>query len=108
GAGHGHTTVMMAEAFPNSRFFGFDSHLPSIVEATHNAQRADVDDRVTFELTDAAAYRQTGFGLVCFFDSLHDMGDPVGVLEHAAGALAPDGTLLLVEPNAADRPEDNL
>ncbi|GAA1761069.1 class I SAM-dependent methyltransferase [Agromyces humatus] len=108
GAGHGHTTVLMAEAFPNSRFHGFDSHAPSVAEATRNARESGVAGRVSFEQVDAADYRPLGFGLICFFDSLHDMGDPIGVLEHAAEALTPDGTLLLVEPNAADRLEDNL
>jgi SAM-dependent methyltransferase len=108
GAGHGHTTVLMAEAFPNSRFHGFDSHAPSVAEATRNAREAGVEGRVSFERVDAADYSPLGFGLICFFDALHDMGDPIGVLEHAAEALTPDGTLLLVEPNAADRLEDNL
>lgn len=108
GAGHGHTTVLMAEAFPNSRFYGFDSHAPSIAEATRNAREAGVSERVEFEEADAASYSPRGFGLICFFDALHDMGDPVGVLRHAVDALAPDGTVLLVEPYAADRLEDNL
>jgi SAM-dependent methyltransferase len=108
GAGHGHTTVMMAEAFPRSRFHGFDSHAPSVSEARRNARSAGVEERVVFEQVRADAYEPTGFGLICFFDALHDMGDPMGVLRHAASALAADGTLLLVEPNAADRLEDNL
>lgn len=108
GAGHGHTTVIMAEAFPNSRFYGFDSHAPSISEARINAQAAKVTDQVSFEQVDAAEYEPRGFGLICFFDALHDMGDPVGVLKHAAESLAENGTVLLVEPNAADRLEDNL
>jgi 2-polyprenyl-3-methyl-5-hydroxy-6-metoxy-1,4-benzoquinol methylase len=108
GAGHGHTTVMMAEAFPRSRFHGFDSHAPSVSEARRNARAAGVEERVVFEQVRADAYESGGFGLICFFDALHDMGDPSGVLRHAASALTPDGTLLLVEPNAADRLEDNL
>src|SRR5690606_21183278 len=94
--------------FPNSRFYGFDSHAPSIAEATRNAREAGVSERVEFEEADAASYSPRGFGLICFFDALHDMGDPVGVLRHAVDALAPDGTVLLVEPYAADRLEDNL
>jgi SAM-dependent methyltransferase len=108
GAGHGHTTVMMAEAFPRSRFHGFDSHAPSVSEARRNARAAGVEERVVFEQVRADAYESGGFGLICFFDALHDMGDPSGVLRHAASALTPDGTVLLVEPNAADRLEDNL
>lgn len=108
GAGHGHTTVMMAEAFPQSRFYGFDSHGPSVSEARRNARAAGVEERVVFEQVRADEYEPLGFGLICFFDALHDMGDPLGALRHAAEALTPGGTLLLVEPNAADRLEDNL
>ena len=108
GAGHGHTTVLMAEAFPNSRFYGYDSHAPSVSEARRNAREAGVEARAVFSQVHADEYDLLGFGLICFFDSLHDMGDPVGVLEHAAKALTTDGALLLVEPNAADRLEDNL
>lgn len=108
GAGHGITTTLMAEAFPNSRFQGFDTHAPSVVEAIRNAREAGVADRVSFEQMSATEYGSREFGLICFFDALHDMGDPVGALRHAAEALTPDGTLLLVEPNAADRLEDNL
>ncbi|WP_127473127.1 class I SAM-dependent methyltransferase [Microbacterium sulfonylureivorans] len=108
GVGHGHTTVLMAEAFPNSRFHGYDSHAPSVSEARRNARAAGVDERTTFAQVRADEYDVLGFGLICFFDALHDMGDPLGVLRHAAKSLNADGTLLLVEPNAADRLEDNL
>lgn len=108
GAGHGHTTALMAGAFPNSRFYGYDSHGPSVSEARRNAREAGVAERVVFEQVHADEYDLLGFGLICFFDSLHDMGDPLGALRHAERALAPDGALLLVEPNAADRLEDNL
>lgn len=108
GAGHGHSTVMMAEAFPNSQFLGVDSHAPSISEARRNAVEAGVAGRVAFEHTSATGYSTGGFGLICFFDALHDLGDPLGALQHAKKALDEDGTLLLVEPYAADRLEDNL
>ncbi|GAA2972990.1 SAM-dependent methyltransferase [Microbacterium terrae] len=108
GVGHGHTAVLIAEAFPNSRVYGFDTHAASISESRRNARAAGVDDRTVFEQVSAKEYDALGFGLICFFDALHDMGDPVGVLRHAAEALTADGTLLLVEPNAADRLEDNF
>jgi SAM-dependent methyltransferase len=108
GAGHGHTTVLMSEAFPSSRFHGFDTHAPSVAEARRNAREAGVADRASFEQVSATDYDALGFGLICFFDALHDMGDPVGALQHAGESLTADGTLLLVEPNAADRLEDNL
>lgn len=108
GCGHGHATLLMAQAFPNSRFYGFDTHEASIAAARQHAQEAGVADRVTFETANAREYGPHGFGLVCFFDTLHDLGDPVAAARHAAEVLAPGGTVLLVEPFAHDRVEDNL
>ena len=108
GCGHGSSTVIMAKAFPNSRFVGFDYHKPSIEEAKSAAQREDVTARVAFEVAGAKDYPGTGYDLVAFFDSLHDMGDPVGVARHVRESLAPDGTWFLVEPFAEDRLEGNL
>ena len=78
GCGHGHSTIIMAEAFPGSRFWGFDIHPDSIEAARANAKKRGVDDRVTFEVADAKNYPAQGFDLICFFDCLHDMGDPLG------------------------------
>jgi SAM-dependent methyltransferase len=103
GCGHGHSTVLMAQAFPNSRFFGFDVHAGSIAAAQANAAAAGVAARVDFKQARATDYPGHGFGLICFFDCLHDMGDPVAAARYAAQVLAPDGTVLLVEPFAADR-----
>jgi len=108
GCGHGHSTILMAEAFPNSRFFGFDVHAASIGEADDLARQAGVADRVTFEVADARTYRADGYDLICFFDALHDMGDPVGAARHAVKTLAPNGSVMLVEPFANDRTEDNF
>ena len=108
GCGHGSSTVIMAKAFPNSRFIGFDYHKPSIEEARRAAQREGVAARATFEVAGAKDYPGTGYDLVTFFDSLHDMGDPVGIARHVRESLAPDGTWLLVEPFAEDRREGNL
>ena len=108
GCGHGHSTIVMAEAFPESGFWGFDGHPGSIDAARDNARAAGVADRVTFEVATAKTYRNEGFDLICFFDCLHDMGDPVGAAGHAAGTLSDGGTVMLVEPFASDRVEDNL
>lgn len=108
GCGYGHSTVLMAEAFPNSRFYGFDVHGESIAEARRNAEEAGVGDRVTFATQTAAEYTGEGYDLICFFDCLHDMGDPLTAARHAAESLAPGGTVMLVEPFANDRVEENV
>ncbi len=108
GCGHGHSTVLMAQAFPNSTFHGFDTHEASIAAARENAVAAGVADRVTFATATATDYAQRGFDLICFFDCLHDMGDPVGAAAHARAALAEGGTVMLVEPYAADAVEENV
>jgi SAM-dependent methyltransferase len=108
GCGHGHSTLLMAEAFPRSRFHGFDTHAASIQEARRHAADAGLTTRVSFEVARAVDYPGTDFGLICFFDCLHDMGDPVAAARYAAKALAPDGTVMLVEPFAHDGVEGNL
>ncbi len=108
GCGHGHSTVLMAKAFPNSRFFGFDVHKGSIEVARQVAQEAGVADRVTFAVASADAYPARGYDLVCFFDCLHDMGRPADAARHAAQSLAEGGTVMLVEPFASDRVEENI
>jgi SAM-dependent methyltransferase len=108
GCGHGHSTVLMAQAWPNSRFWGFDGHQGSVEAARKLAAEAGVADRVTFEVADAAGYPELGYDLICFFDCLHDMGRPVAAAAHARKALARDGTVMLVEPYAGDRVQDNI
>jgi len=108
GCGHGSSTILMAKAFPRSRFVGFDYHEGSVEWARGVAKREGLGDRVTFEVASAKDYPGTDYDLVAFFDSLHDMGDPVGAGSHVRGSLAPDGVWLLVEPFAHDRLEDNL
>jgi SAM-dependent methyltransferase len=108
GCGHGASTVIMAEAFPNSEFFGFDYHAPSIERAHEAAKEAGVDGRITFATDAAKEYPGQGYDLVCVFDCLHDMGDPVGASRHVLETLDPDGTWMIVEPFANDKLEDNL
>ncbi len=108
GCGHGISTRLMAEAFPNSRFWGFDSHEDSIEAARNATEDAGLSDRVSFDVHTAKAYPKNDYDLVCFFDCLHDMGDPVGALKHVRASMAADGTCMLVEPFAHDRLEDNL
>ena len=108
GCGHGASTILMAEAFPRSEFVGFDYHQASIEHAREAAAQAAVEDRVSFEIAPAKQYPGDGYDLVCMFDCLHDMGDPVGAAAHVLSTLTADGTWLIVEPYAGDRLEDNL
>lgn len=107
GCGHGASVIAMAQAFPAAHFAGFDYHAPSIETARERAREAGVADRATFEVSGAKAYPGT-YDLICFFDCLHDMGDPAGVAAYARAHLAADGTVLLVEPFALDGHTENL
>src|ERR1700761_5524617 len=108
GCGHGASTVLMARAFPNSTFVGSDYHEGSITTATERAQAAGVQCRASFPLAPASGYAGDGYDLVTMFDCLHDMGDPIGAARHVRSTLKPDGTWMIVEPNAGDRVEDNF
>ncbi len=108
GCGYGASTILMARAFPNSSFTGSDYHDGSIEVARHHAREAGVGERVSFETAPAAAYAGAAYDLVTMFDCLHDMGDPVGAARHVHGTLKPDGTWMIVEPQAADRTEENF
>jgi len=108
GCGHGASTIVMAKAFPKSRFHGFDYHAPSIEAARQAAAEAGVGERVSFAVAPAKTYPGNSYDLVCFFDCLHDMGDPTGAAAHVKETLAPDGTWMIVEPFAHDRLDANL
>lgn len=108
GCGHGISTTLMAKAFPNSRFYGFDAHPGSIDDARARAQSEQLGNQATFAVESAKTFPTNNYDLVCFFDCLHDMGDPVGALKHVRETMDSDGTCLLVEPFANDRLEDNM
>ena len=107
GCGLGASTILMAKAFPNSEFIGFDYHDKSIESARKKADEAGVGDRVRFEVAASKAFPGDGYDLVTFFDCLHDMGDPVGAAAHVRKALKEDGTWMIVEPFANDSTADN-
>ncbi len=108
GCGHGASTILMARAFPRSRFYGFDYHSGSIEYARHVAGREGLLDQIAFEVASSKSYPANGgYDLVTFFDCLHDMGDPVGAARHVLSTLKPDGAWMIVEPFAHDRPEEN-
>jgi SAM-dependent methyltransferase len=107
GCGLGASTILMAKAFPKSKFYGFDYHGTSIEAARQRAQAAGVADRVRFEVAKSTEFPGDGYDLIAHFDCLHDMEDPTGAAKHARRAIARDGTWLVVEPFAGDRPEHN-
>ena len=108
GCGKGASTVLMAKAFPNSSFFGFDYHDESIEGARGSAKRQGVEARTTFEVAKAKEFPGKDYDLVAVFDCLHDMGDPVGAARHVLRSLREDGTWMIVEPFANDNLKDNL
>jgi SAM-dependent methyltransferase len=108
GCGVGFSTLLMAEAYPNSTFVGFDFHEPSIEEARRHAQAHKSSGNVRFETSAAKNIRERDFDLVTMYDCLHDMGDPRGCAAHIRSLIKKDGTWMIVEPVAQDRPEENL
>jgi SAM-dependent methyltransferase len=114
GCGHGVSTIIMAKAYPNSRFIGFDNHQASIERARELAREEGLsEEQIRFEVFSANEYppyskTNEKYDLIAFFDCLHDMGDPVGATSHALKSLKPDGTIMIVEPFANDKVEDNL
>jgi ubiquinone/menaquinone biosynthesis C-methylase UbiE len=105
GCGHGVSTLLMAEAFPNSEFVGIDFHEASIAHAKASASGLR---NIRFETARAQDFSGSGFDLVTMFDALHDMGDPQGAVAHIRKSIKADGTLMLVEPAAGDTLADNL
>jgi len=99
---------LMANAFPNSEFVGYDFHPGSIADAHRHAREHRTSENVSFEIGTAKDYAGTDFDLVTFFDCLHDMGDPAGAAAHVRQSLKSDGSWMIVEPMAGDRLEDNL
>lgn len=108
GCGHGASTLIMAQAYPKSRFWGFDTHEASVERARKAAAESGLSARVRFEVSDARKIEDHGYDLIAFFDCLHDMGDPVGALKRARQVLVPSGSVLLVEPMAGENVEDNF
>lgn len=108
GCGFGSSTIVLAQAFPSATVVGYDSHAGSIEEAGRRAKEAGLEDRPSFETLDASDVPAGGFDLACFFDALHDMGDPVGAAAAARNALVDGGVLMAVEPKAADSLDDNI
>ena len=107
GCGHGVSTLIMAKAFPKTEFIGFDFHQPSVERAQELADESGLEN-LRYEVAAAKTFPGNDYDLVVFFDCLHDMGDPVGAANHTRQALKPDGTMMLIEPFAADTLEENL
>jgi cyclopropane fatty-acyl-phospholipid synthase-like methyltransferase len=107
GCGHGASTILLAEAYPAATVVGFDSHEGSITAARQRAAEAGLSDRVRFEVASATTF-DGSYDLICFFDCLHDMGDPTGACAHVRDHLSANGTLMIIEPFAHDDLADNL
>lgn len=107
GCGHGVSTLLLAQAYPACEVVGFDFHSGSIERAKERARAAGLADRVRFEVASATEFPGR-YDLVLLLDCLHDMGDPEAACRHIRTALEPAGTLLIVDPLAGDRLEDNL
>jgi len=107
GCGHGASTILMAKTYPHSKFIGFDYHKPSVLAATKKAKAAGVANNTKFQVANATSFPGKGYDFVTFFDCLHDMADPEGAAKHVRKTLKPDGTWMIVEPNAMDKPEQN-
>jgi len=108
GCGTGYSTFIMARAFPNSTFIGYDFHKPSIENALEHARESGGVGNIRFEVATAKDFLGSDLDLVTCFDVLHDLGDPVGAATHIHRSLKPDGTWMLMEPLAGDATEDNL
>jgi 2-polyprenyl-3-methyl-5-hydroxy-6-metoxy-1,4-benzoquinol methylase len=107
GCGHGSSSILMAQHYPDSKVYGYDFHAPSIEAAKEKAAAAGVTN-IEFQTVAAKDIEETGFDFVCIFDALHDMGDPVGAAKRVKDCLKQDGTFMVVEPMAADKLEDNI
>jgi ubiquinone/menaquinone biosynthesis C-methylase UbiE len=115
GCGYGTSTILMSKAYPNSKFYGFDNHIPSIEYARNKAKEEGLgEDRIQFDVASSTNFPLSlqgaeGYDLITFFDCLHDMEDPQGAAAHAFKMLKkPDGIVMVVEPFANDNLEDNL
>ena len=108
GCGFGASTILLAQAFPQSKFYGYDYHQMSIEKAKDRARRAGVLERIQFRQATAKDYPNEQYDLIAFFDCLHDMGDPIGAAKHARETIKADGTWMIVEPFANDELKDNL
>lgn len=108
GCGHGASSIILANAYPNSQIYGFDNHEPSIKHAQSAAEKADLANRVKFEAASAQNFPDEQYDLICFFDCLHDMGDPIGAIKRAFETLKSDGSVLIVEPMAGNSVEENF
>jgi 2-polyprenyl-3-methyl-5-hydroxy-6-metoxy-1,4-benzoquinol methylase len=108
GCGYGISTILMAKAYQNSKFYGFDNHSHSIEQAKEQARKEGITANVEFSIVSANESIGNNYDLITFFDCLHDMGDPIGAMRFAKQSLKPDGTCMIIEPMANDKVEENL
>ena len=108
GCGHGHSTMLLAERFPASRFFGFDNHPDSVAQAQRLADARGLEGRVRFEVAEATSFPDRGYDVIAFFNCLHDVAYADACARHCHQVLRPDGYVFMVEPIGGDRVEDNF
>jgi SAM-dependent methyltransferase len=108
GCGHGYSTMLMAERFPESRFVGFDNHPGSVAQATRIARERGLGDRVRFEVAEATSFPASGYHVIAFFNCMHDVGHANACAARCFTALRRDGYLFMVEPIGGDLVEDNF
>lgn len=108
GCGHGRALIKLAQAFPTSRYVGFDLLPEQVERARANAAAAGVSDRVRFEQRDVATGLPGSYDVVSTFDVVHDSANPAGLLDAIRRALTPDGIYVCVDINCSDKLEENL
>jgi ubiquinone/menaquinone biosynthesis C-methylase UbiE len=108
GCGSGHAINLMAQAFPNSRFTGYDFSEEGVAEGRKEAKEMGLAN-ATFEVQDAAKLdAKEKFDLITVFDAIHDQAKPRDVLKNISNALKPDGVFLCVDIAASSNLEENL
>ncbi len=107
GCGRGRALIKLAQAYPASRFVGYDVFGPLVEAATANAREAEVDGRVRFECRDAAGGLPERYDVITTFDVIHDAVDPLGMLKAIRTGLADDGVYLCLDINCSEHLEEN-
>jgi 2-polyprenyl-3-methyl-5-hydroxy-6-metoxy-1,4-benzoquinol methylase len=107
GCGRGRALIKLAEAFPRSRFVGYDAFAPTIARAAENAAAAGVSDRVRFQHLDVSTGLPEQYDIITTFDVVHDAINPRGLVRSIREGLKPGGRYVCLDINCSDKLEDN-